>query len=71
MIVLINKSFRFIRRILGYQKAKNTYVIKFLKDNKILVRTMNPPIAHTFRMSLRMMPEMQHFMEVYSRYLNN
>ena len=45
-------------------------VSEFLKKNKILVRTMNPPIAHTFRMSLRMMPEMQHFMEVYSRYLN-
>jgi len=43
---------------------------KFLMENKILVRTMNPPIAQTFRMSLRMMPEIQHFMEVYSRYLD-
>ena len=41
----------------------------FLKHNKILVRLMKPPIAHTFRMSLRMMPEMKRFMEVYRRYL--
>jgi histidinol-phosphate aminotransferase len=43
---------------------------KFLKDNKILVRPMGPPISHTFRMSLRMLPDMQRFMEVYSRFLN-
>jgi len=43
---------------------------KFLKENKILVRQMRPPISHTFRMSLRMMPDMQRFMEVYGRFLN-
>ena len=43
---------------------------KYLKENKILVRPMSPPISHTFRMSLRMMPEMQRFMEVYSRFLD-
>ena len=43
---------------------------KYLKENKILVRPMGPPISHTFRMSLRMMPEMQRFMEVYSRFLD-
>jgi hypothetical protein len=31
---------------------------------------MGPPISHTFRMSFRMMPEMQRFMEVYSRFLD-
>ena len=44
--------------------------VKFLKENKILVRPMGPPISHTFRMSLRMLPDMQRFMEVYSRFLN-
>ena len=44
--------------------------ITFLKENKILVRPMNQPISHTFRMSLRMMPDMRRFMEVYSRFLN-
>ena len=43
----------------------------FLKKNKILVRLMKPPISHTFRMSLRMMPDMKRFMYVYSRYLNS
>ena len=43
----------------------------FLKQNKILVRQMKPPISHTFRMSLRMMPDMKRFFEVYSRYLNS
>ena len=42
----------------------------FLKKNKILVRLMRPPISHTFRMSLGMMPDMERFMSVYSRYLN-
>ena len=45
--------------------------INYLKENKILVRQMSPPISHTFRMSLRMMPDMKHFMEVYSRYLKS
>ena len=44
---------------------------KYLMENKILVRPMRPPIAHTFRMSLRMMPDMQRFMDVFSRYLNS
>ena len=44
---------------------------KFLKDNKILVRQMSPPISHTFRMSLRMLPDMKRFMEVYSRFLKS
>ena len=43
----------------------------FLKKNKILVRLMKPPISHTFRMSLRMMPDMKRFMEVYRRYLKS
>ena len=43
----------------------------FLKENKIIVRMMSAPISHTFRMSLRMMPEMLRFMEVYSRFLNS
>ena len=46
------------------------HAYKFLIDNKILVRPMRRPISHTFRMSLRMMPEMQRFMDVYTRYLN-
>jgi len=37
---------------------------KFLKDNKILVRQMRAPISHSFRMSLRILPGMEHFMEV-------
>ena len=44
---------------------------KFLKENKILVRQMGLPISHTFRMSLRMLPDMLRFMEVYSRFLNS
>jgi len=43
----------------------------FLKKNKILVRLMSPPISHTFRMSLRMMPDMIKFFEVYGRYLKS
>ena len=43
--------------------------VKFLRENKILVRPMSPPISHTFRMSLRMMPDMRRFMEVYSRFI--
>ena len=43
----------------------------FLKENKILVRVMSAPISNTFRMSLRMMPDMRRFMEVYSMYLNS
>ena len=46
------------------------HAYKFLIDNKILVRPMRRPISHTFRMSLRMMPEMQRFMDVYTLYLN-
>ncbi len=45
--------------------------VKFLKENKILVRPMSPPISHTFRMSLRMLPDMHRFMEVYSRFLKS
>ncbi|MBC8259428.1 MAG: histidinol-phosphate aminotransferase family protein [SAR324 cluster bacterium] len=41
----------------------------YLKEYKILVRPMSSPIAHTFRMSLRMLPDMLRFMEVYSSYL--
>ncbi|GIT03930.1 MAG: hypothetical protein CM1200mP28_11890 [Deltaproteobacteria bacterium] len=44
---------------------------KFLMENKILVRLMRPPIDHMFRMSLRTMPEMQRFMDVFTRYLNS
>ncbi len=44
---------------------------KFLMDNKILVRPMSKPIDYTFRMSLRMMPEMKRFMNVFTRYLNS
>ena len=47
-----------------------TAACKYLKENKILVRPMGPPISHTFRMSLRMMPEMLRFMEVFSKFLN-
>ena len=43
---------------------------KYLKENKILLPPMGAPNAHTFRMSLRMIPEMQRFMEVYSRFLD-
>ena len=43
----------------------------FLKENKILVRMMSAPISHTFRMSLRMMPDIRRFMEVYSSFLNS
>ena len=44
---------------------------KFLMENKILVRMMRPPIDHTFRMSLRTRPEMQRFMDVFTRFLNS
>ena len=44
---------------------------KFLMENKILVRPMRSPIDHKFRMSLRTMPEMQRFMDVFTRYLNS
>ena len=44
---------------------------KFLMENKILVRPMRLPIVHTFRMSLGTMPEMQRFMDVFTRYLNS
>ena len=44
---------------------------KFLMENKILVRPMRLPIVHTFRMSLRTMPEMQRFMDAFTRYLNS
>ena len=44
---------------------------EFLMENKILVRPMRAPIDHTFRMSMRTMPEMQRFMDVFTRYLNN
>ena len=44
---------------------------KFLMENKILVRPMRRSIAHTFRMSLRMMPEMQRFMDIFTRYLKS
>jgi len=47
------------------------HAYKFLMENKILVRPMKSPIAHTFRMSLRMMPEMERFMKVFTCYLNN
>ncbi len=49
--------------------VKHAY--KFLIENKILVRPMKSPISHTFRMSLRMMPEMERFMDVFTRYLNS
>ena len=44
---------------------------KFLMENKILVRPMRPPIDHTFRMSLRTMPEMQRFIDVFTLYLHD
>ena len=44
---------------------------KFLMENKILVRPMKPPIDHTFRMSLRTMPEMQRFIDIFTLYLND
>ena len=44
---------------------------KYLMENKILVRLMSPPIDHTFRMSLRTMPEMKSFMDVFTRYLKS
>ena len=43
----------------------------FLKQHKILVRRMSPPISHTFRMTLRMIPEINRFIEVYSKYLKS
>ena len=52
------------------EPKNNLEVIAYLKGNKILVRPMNPPISNTFRMSLRMMPDMRRFMEIFSRYLN-
>ena len=53
------------------EPQNNIEAIAFLKENKILVRQMPPPIYNTFRMSLRMMPDMRSFMEVYSRFLNS
>ena len=52
------------------EPQNNIEAIAFLKENKILVRQMPPPIYNTFRMSLRMMPDMQRFMEIFGRYLN-
>jgi histidinol-phosphate aminotransferase len=51
-------------------KMKNAKdVVKFLKSKDILVRQMRPPIDNTFRMSLRKMPEMKHFMNIFQKYL--
>lgn len=45
--------------------------MQFLKDHRILVRPMRPPIAHTFRVSVGTLPQIQHFIQVYSDYLNH
>ena len=47
--------------------AKST--ADYLKSQGILVRLMHPPLENTFRMSLRRMPEMEHFMNVFKNYL--
>lgn len=44
-------------------------VLQFLKEHGILVRPMRPPIAHTFRMSVGTLAQMQQFMKVYRDYL--
>ena len=41
----------------------------YLKSKGILVRLMHPPLENTFRMSLRRMTEMEHFMNVFKGYL--
>lgn len=43
----------------------------FLERNGILVRPMSPPLEHTFRLSLRMMPEMERFMKIFTRFLQS
>ncbi len=43
--------------------------IDFLKQNKVLVRPMRPPIEHMFRLSVGTMPGTKRFMEVYAKYL--
>ena len=50
------------------ENAKDT--VEFLKSKNILVRHMRPPIDNTFRMSLRKMPEMKHFMNIFKEYLD-
>jgi histidinol-phosphate aminotransferase len=45
--------------------------LAYLKDHGILVRPMRPPIEQTFRMNLRMLPDVEHFMEVFRGYLRS
>ncbi len=47
-----------------------TEALAFLKARGVLVRPMRPPIAHTFRMNVRMLPEVERFMEVFREYLH-
>jgi len=43
--------------------------IEVLKQNKILVRPMKPPISQTFRLSVSILKDCQTFMNVYKNYL--
>ncbi len=43
--------------------------IRFLKEHGVLVRPMRPPIAHTFRLNVRMLPEVERFIEIFREYL--
>ncbi|MAE17195.1 MAG: class I/II aminotransferase [Deltaproteobacteria bacterium] len=45
-------------------------LVDHLHRNNMMVRPQGPPIDHTFRMSVRTLPEMQQFMEVFDRFLN-
>ena len=44
--------------------------VEYFKTHGVLVRPMRPPLEHTIRLSLRMMPEMKRFMEIFGNYLN-
>ena len=43
--------------------------LEFLKNRQILVRPMRPPIAHTFRLSVGTLAQIQQFIQVYQDYL--
>ena len=45
--------------------------VDFLKSKNILVKLMNPPLEHTFRLSLRMMSDMETFMDTFDDYLKS
>ena len=46
-------------------------VTQFLKQHGILIRSMVPPIAHTFRMNAGTLEQTQKFIKIYQQYLKS